>query len=127
MSHIVTLKLQFSDPKCLALACGVLSLPHRQGRHTVELFGASSVEADFSVQLPGWRYPVAIDTRSGQVSFDTYNGQWGDIRQLHALSREYALQVVLQEPTVQDLLFRGWTATRLEQPDGVVQLVLEEG
>jgi len=33
----------------------------------------------------------------------------------------------MPEPTVQDLLFEAWTATRLEQPDGVVQLVLEEG
>ena len=125
MSHTVTLKLQFKDPKCLALACTALALPHKQGRQTVRLFAGNSVEADFGIQLPGWKYPVAIDTQTGQVFFDNYNGQWGNIQELRKLAQEYALQVAEQEPSVQDLLFKGWTAARVIQPDGVVQLVLE--
>lgn len=125
MSHTVTLKLQFRDPKCLALACTALSLAFQQGRQTLRLFAGQSVEADFSLQLPGWRFPVGIDIRTGQVSFDHYNGQWGQIQELHRFSQEYALQVAQQEPSVQELLFKGWTASRVAQPDGIIQLVLE--
>ena len=124
MSHTVTLKLQLSDPKCLTLASRALNLEHRQGPHSVKLF-TSDTNVDFSVKLPGWRYPVGINTQSGEVSLDNYNGHWGDMKELHRLSQEYALQVAEQESSVQDLLFRGWSATRVQQPNGVVQLVLE--
>ena len=125
MSHTVTLKLQLSDPKCLTLACRALSLPHQTGRQSVRMFSGNTVEADFTLQLPGWRYPVGINTQTGEVSLDNFNGHWGDMKELHRLAQEYALQVAEQEPSVQDLLFRGWSATRVQQPNGVVQLVLE--
>jgi len=124
MSHIVKLKLQLSDPKCLTLACKALKLEHRQGPHSIKLF-TNDADVDFSVKLPDWRYPVGINTRTGEVSLDNYNGNWGDMKELHRLSQEYALQVAEQEPSVQDLLFRGWSATRVQQAGGVVQLVLE--
>ena len=42
------------------------------------------------VTLPGWTYPVVIDTASGDVRYDNFGGAWGSQHQLDRLMQAYA-------------------------------------
>ena len=44
------------------------------------------------VQLPGWRYLVAIDTLTGAVHYDNFNGHWGERRHLDLFLQAYAVE-----------------------------------
>ena len=44
------------------------------------------------VRLPDWLYPVVVDTTTGQVHFDNYNGAWGDQEQLDRFLQAYAVE-----------------------------------
>ena len=125
MSHKVTLSLSIKDKACLKRACNALKITFQEGSHTVRQF-TTYTPTEFSVQLPGWNYPVAINLQSGEVVFDNYNGSWGDIKQLHRLAQEYALQVAESEASVQDLLMRGYVATRVSHANGQIDLVIEK-
>jgi len=44
------------------------------------------------VKPPGWRYPMVVDTATGQTRFDHFEGIWGDPRLLHAFLQAYACE-----------------------------------
>ena len=44
------------------------------------------------VSLPGWNYPAVIDTESGEVRFDHYEGKWGDPKEMDRLLQAYAVE-----------------------------------
>lgn len=89
MSHIVTIKTQIRDPNALAAACRRLGLETPvQGKarlYTAEAEG-------LVVNLPGWRYPVVVDTAAGAARYDNYGGAWGDQAQLDRLLQAYAVE-----------------------------------
>ncbi len=73
MSHLVTIKTQLRDPASVASACARLGLPAPvQG--TARLY--SGTATGLLVHLPGWKFPVVIDTQSGTASMDTFGGRW---------------------------------------------------
>jgi hypothetical protein len=73
MSHIVTITTKVHDPAAVTLACQRLKLaPPAQG--TVQLFSGEAT--GLIVQFPGWQYPAAIDTSTGTVRYDNYEGAW---------------------------------------------------
>jgi hypothetical protein len=73
MSHIVTIKAQVKDPAAITAACQRLNLA-APVHGTARLFSGEA--SGLLVQLPGWHYPAVIDTASGAVKFDNYNGNW---------------------------------------------------
>jgi len=60
------------------------------GVGTVKQFSASAT--GHLVSLPGYRYDVAIDTETGQIAADTYEGRWGDEAMQNSLSQYYAIE-----------------------------------
>jgi hypothetical protein len=89
MSHIVTIKTQIRDAAALAAACTRLGLPPPE-EGTAQLY-ASRVTGHV-VRLPGWHYPVVVDTAAGRVNFDNYNGAWGSQSELDKLVQAYAVE-----------------------------------
>jgi hypothetical protein len=90
MSHIVSIKTRIRDPAALATACQRLGLqPPVQG--TASLF-AGQQATGLVVRLPGWLYPIVINTESGDVQCDTYNGTWGNPSELDKLLQAYAVE-----------------------------------
>jgi len=124
MSHVASVKTQVKDRNLLARVCSALGLPHVPGPQTVDLY-ERAVAGDFSVKLPGWNYPVVVNTATGEVHFDNYAGRWGDSKQLDKLLQEYAVAVV-EEQTYQ-LTLQGWTVERQTLANGDVQIVLSQG
>ena len=119
MSHIVTIRTQVRDIVALAAACRRLGLSQpTQG--TATLF--SSRATGQIVQLPGWTYPVVFDTASGEAHYDTYNGAWGDQKELGKLLQRYAAEKAIIEAR------RGGHSV-VEQflPDGSIKLTIQAG
>ena len=94
MSHVAKVKTEFKDRAILKQVCERLGLKFTQGLHQVKLY-SDSVTCEFSVQLPGWRYPIAI--KDEEVAFDNYNGSWGHLSELEKLQDQYSRDVVMQQ------------------------------
>ena len=89
MSHIVTITTEVRDPTAVAAACRRLALPEPV-HGTATLFSGEAT--GLLVKLPGWLYPVVLDTASGTVRFDNYGERWGKQEQLDRLLQAYAVE-----------------------------------
>jgi hypothetical protein len=95
MSHIVSIKTRFRDPLAVAAACRRLGLGQPTDG-TAELFAGTA--SGLIVRLPGWHYPVVIDTTTGGVQFDNYGGAWGSRAELDKLLQAYAVEKAASRP-----------------------------
>ncbi len=119
MSHIVTVRTQVRDPIALAAACVRLGLAQpTQGK--VRLFAAEAT--GHIVQLPGWTYPVVLDTTSGEIQFDNYNGSWGDTKELDRLLQAYATEKAKAEARRV-----GHSVSEQALADGSIKLTIQVG
>ncbi len=119
MSHIVSIHTRVTDPLALAAACRRLGLPE-PALGTATLYSGEAT--GLVVQLPGWHYPVVVDTASGEVKFDNYNGAWGSQSELDKLLQAYAVEKTRIEARRQ-----GHTATEQRLTDGSIKLTLQVG
>ena len=95
MSHVTTTKTQIKSKETLATVCKKLGLSEPQ-YGTAKLYDGQTRTGEI-VQLPGWRYPVVINTATGELHGDNYNGRWGDKTQLDKLVMHYGAEVVRRE------------------------------
>lgn len=89
MSHLVSIQTTLHDPIAIAAACQRLGLA-APVHGTVDLFSAQAT--GLQVKLPDWQYPVVIDTLTGQIQLDDYNGHWGDRRHLDEFVQMYSVE-----------------------------------
>jgi len=89
MSHIVVIETKVHDAAALTAACRRLGLAEPV-HGDVRLFSGDAT--GLSVQLPGWRYPVVVDTADGSIRYDNYEGRWGDQEKLGRLLQMYAVE-----------------------------------
>ena len=82
MSHIVTIKTEVKDAEAVKAACVRLGL-EEPVHGTARLFEGEAT--GLLVKLPGWLYHCVVDTATGQVRYDNYEGQWGDPKHLDRL------------------------------------------
>ena len=119
MSHIVTIRTQIRDAAALAAACARLGLsPPEHG--TAQLF--SSPATGQVVRLPGWTYPVVVDTTAGQVQYDNYHGAWGNQAELDRLIQAYAVEKAKLEARR-----AGHSVTEQALADGSIKLTVAVG
>lgn len=94
MSHIVKAATQIKNVDALNRA---LSVMQENGVKASNL-GVKShrlYEGDvhgLGVQLPGWRYPVVIDTNTGEAKYDNYGGSWGKQQDFDDFLQRYGLE-----------------------------------
>src|SRR4051812_23208478 len=94
MSHVVTIQTRVHDPAAVAAACQRLNLAAPlQGTATLYSGEANGL----LVQLPDWQFPIVIDTLTGTVRFDNYQGHWGDQAHLARFLQIYAVEKAKQE------------------------------
>ena len=119
MSHIVSVQTKLHDPAAVTAACQRLGLAAPvQG--TTQLFSGEAT--GLMVRLPDWEYPVVIDTLTGTVRYDNFNGHWGDQAHLNRFLQSYAV-----EKTKLEARKRGHTITEQALQDGSIRLQLVEG
>jgi hypothetical protein len=89
MSHIVSVQTKLYDPMAIAAACQRLNLaPPQQG--TAQLYTGEAT--GLMVQLPDWQFPIVIDTLTGVVHYDNYEGIWGAQEHLDHFLQLYAVE-----------------------------------
>lgn len=119
MSHIVTITTQIRDPVALAAACQRLGLAAPvQG--TAQLYESEATGQ--IVQLPGWTYPVVIDTQSCQICYDNFGGSWGKPQELGKLLQAYAVEKARIEARK-----AGHSVSEQRLEDGSIKLTVQVG
>ena len=117
MSHVVAIATQIRDRAAVQAACSRLHWPPpTQAAH--RLF--STTVTGLGVQPPRWRYPIVCDLSSGQLSYDNFEGRWGDQRELDRFKQAYAV-----EKTKLEARRQGRSVVESTLPDGSVQLVVQ--
>lgn len=119
MSHIVSIQTKVRDPAAIAAACQRMNLP-APTEGTAKLFSGQA--SGFLVQLPGWEYPAVIDTATGNVVYDNFEGHWGDLAHLHRFLQMYAVERAKLEARK-----KGYTVTEQAVNDGSIKLQIIEG
>jgi hypothetical protein len=114
----VTVQTKVHDPAAVAAACHRLGLTAPvQG--TTSLFSGEAT--GLIVQFPDWAYPVVVDTLTGTVRYDNFNGVWGDPAHLNRFLQSYAV-----EKSKLEARKRGHTVTEQALQDGSIRLLLAE-
>jgi hypothetical protein len=119
MSHIVQIQTKVRDPAAIAAACHRLLLPPPV-HGTAHLYSGEAT--GLLVHLPDWEYPVVIDTAEGTVTFDNFNGHWGDQAQLDSFLQIYAVEKAKIEARK-----AGHVVTETHLQDGSIKLQISEG
>jgi hypothetical protein len=119
MSHIVSVRTQLRDPAAVAAACDRLGLP-APAEGTATFFSGEA--RGLLVQLPGWLYPVVLDTSTGDASYDNFDGAWGEQVQLEKFLQSYAVEKAKLEARR-----RGHTVAEQALEDGSIKLTIHVG
>lgn len=119
MSHIVTIESRIHDINAVRAACQRLSLPEPV-HGTAQLFSGEA--SGLLVQLPGWQYPLVIDTLTGLVRYDNYEGRWGNQDRLGSFLQRYAIEKCRLEARQ-----KGYQISEQALQDGSVKLQIIEG
>ena len=119
VSHIVTVKTRVTDPRAVEAACQRLGLP-QPAHGTARLYSGEAT--GLLVPLPGWQYPVVIDTQTGAAHYDNYQGRWGDQKHLDRFLQVYAVEKARLEARK-----RGYGVVEQTLADGSIMLRIVEG
>ena len=119
MSHIVTVQTRLHDPMALTAACQRLNLAAPEPG-TAALYSGNAT--GLIVRLPGWTYPVVIDTLTGIARYDNYGGRWGEKKELDRLLQAYAVEKCRIEARR-----RGHAVMEQQLENGSVRLQIVEG
>src|SRR5262245_18644217 len=113
MSHIVRIQTQVRDAVAVAAACSRLGLgPPESG--TFQLFSGQAT--GLAVRLQGWRYPVVCRLATSELSYDNFDGVWGDAQKLDEFLQAYAVEKAKLEARAQ-----GYTAIEQKLEDGSIK------
>lgn len=119
MSHLVTIHTKLHDPAAVTAACQRLGLTAPvQG--TARLFSGEAT--GLLVRLPGWQYPTVIDTLTGTVRYDNFEGHWGDQQHLDRFLQIYAVEKAKLEARK-----KGYRVTEQALQDGSIRVQIIEG
>jgi hypothetical protein len=119
LSHIVTIRTEVRDAEAVRAACQRLGL-EQPVQGTARLFEGEA--SGLLVKLPDWLYPAVVDTASGQVRYDNYQGAWGDPKHLDAFLQAYAIEKAKLEARK-----RGHAVYEQPLPDGSIKLTIQVG
>jgi hypothetical protein len=114
MSHIVVIGTKVYDSAALTAACRRLGLAEPV-HGNVRLFSGEAT--GLSVRLPGWQYPIVIDSAAGSIQYDNYEGRWGDLVELQRLLQMYAVEKAKLEARK-----KGYGVTEQVRLDGSIVL-----
>lgn len=91
MSHTTALKaVQMLDKEILLHVAEQLKLEYI-GDKKHPLFDGTSHEGH-GFMLQGWKYPMVVNTETGNAAYDNYNGHWGNQVELDKLCQAYAAE-----------------------------------
>lgn len=120
MSHIVQIVTQVKDAVAVAAACHRLGLAEPV-RGTAQMYAGQTAEG-LLVQLPGWKYPIAINTVTGEIKHDNFSDYWGESAELDRFIQMYAVERARIEARRQ-----GHQVSEQLLTDGSIKLTIQTG
>lgn len=119
MSHTVKRRTQCTDlVGCTRAAQRMGAEILGQGRH--KLFG--DTHSGLGIKLPQWNYPIVVNLATGEISFDNYNGRWGDLERLNDFKQGYTVE--MGKKTAEE---KGHQVQELVLPNGEIELQIHIG
>ncbi len=118
MSHLVSIVTKVRDPAAIAAACRRLGL--NEPVHGKARLYSGEAEG-LLLQLPGWRYPAVIETASGVVAYDNFQGRWGDQARLDRFLQAYAVELAKLEARK-----KGYQVSEQSLQDGSIRVQIIE-
>jgi hypothetical protein len=118
MSHLVQIDTKVNDPVAVSAACRRLSLAEPI-HGTAQLFSGEAT--GLLIKLPGWQYPAVIDTLTGTIKFDNYQGHWGEQAHLDRFLQMYAVEKAKLEAKK-----KGYCVTEQARQDGSILIQIHE-
>jgi hypothetical protein len=119
MSHVVTIQTKLHDAHAVASACQRLRLIGPV-HGTAQLYSGEAT--GLIVHLPGWHYPVVIDTLTGVIRYDNFQGYWGETQHLDRFLQTYAV-----EKATLECRKKGYAVSEQTLQDGSIKLQITEG
>jgi hypothetical protein len=119
VSHIVSIQTKVHDPAAIVAACRRLNL-EAPVEGTAKLFSGEAT--GLLLKLPGWEYPAVIDTATGTLKYDIFEGAWGDQAHLDRFLQMYAVERAKLEARK-----KGFTVSEQALQDGSIKLQIIEG
>ena len=119
MSHIVEIKTEVRDEQAVKAACTRLNLTAPEHK-TCRLFSTSAT--GLCVQLPNWSYPVVANLQTGQLSYDNFNGHWGEQKHLNSFLQGYAVEKAKIEARK-----KGHMCSESQLQDGSIRVTIRVG
>lgn len=124
MSHISTLKQRITniDLFCeIAKNRGYKVTTTADGEFlTSQQFGRNKVQAKAQIEIPGWKYPIAI-TENGEVKYDHWGSKPKTMELLGETIQQFNEEHILQNVPYDQL--QNWTTRKVA--NGGVEIVLE--
>ncbi len=117
MSHTVEVDIELNNVTALEAACKRLGLKMKKGVHKLY----SSTEEGIAIFLNDWTYPAVV-REDGSVAMDTYEGQWGDIKEFNSLKQRYGLEVAAREARM-----KGYSVFETAHSNGDIELKIKVG
>jgi hypothetical protein len=119
MSHTVTVETEVKDAHAAEAACRRLGHPIPvEGKHNLY----SGRYAGLAVQLPGWQYAVVCDLKTGELSYDNFEGAWGEQKHLDRFLQAYAAEKARIEARK-----KGLTCVEQALPNGYIAVDIRIG
>jgi hypothetical protein len=119
MSHIVTIQVEVKDFDAIRSACHRLNL--KEPVHGKARLYQTKVEG-IIVELPRWTYPVICIPETGEVKYDNFEGEWGDVVHLHKFVQMYGVEKATLEARR-----KGYSVVEQPLVDGSIKLTVNMG
>jgi hypothetical protein len=119
MSHVVEIQTKIHDAAAVEAACRRLNLATPTSG-TVQLFSGEAT--GLIVRLPGWEYPAVVDTLTGTIRHDNFNGAWGNQQELDHFLQMYAVERCRLEARK-----KGYQMNEQALQDGSIKVQIVEG
>jgi hypothetical protein len=114
MSHLVKLETKLYDAHAVAATCQRLQLA-APVEGTARFYSGEAT--GLLVRLPDWEYPLAIDTLTGTLRYDNFEGAWGDQQHLHRFVQAYVVEKAKLEARK-----KGYTVNEQSLENGSIKL-----
>jgi hypothetical protein len=88
---------------------------------TFNLF-AGQEATGLAIQLPGWRFPIVVDTAKAEIAFDNFQGRWGDQQHLDRFLQIYTVEKAKLEARKQ-----GHSVSEQTLSDGSIKVQIVAG
>jgi len=95
MSHTVKRKTTVKNLTALKRALSKIAGAKLLGNDRYQFYSGSAT--GIGISLPNWRYPIVVDTQTGEVAFDNYEGRWGDQHDLDNMLQKYAVEAATMQ------------------------------